>query len=879
MCKDSRYNHNTSFEDDHPVTEYLWKPKITVKCKHSLYHLTYSEIYNTSANTSNNTSNNITTKNVNNELAYHSGLKRIKDFNIMLFIDIPTIDYYNDELHDIKLSKFNKRFKLNKLKHSIWKSFTNNDPEFWHKLIQSHKLSHSAFTCTLSIHSSGSLRYVETIKFLIESIYEMLKSYTDDLINLIIKINVSNVSLKWFKIFLSKSLLSIIQFNEISNQINNNNKSNIDSPFKEYFNKLNAKFSYHKNKCISDTLETIIVITNSTGIKALLTILADKPLTNFIEQSSIDELYTNSLTKSNIDPSSNSNKDNNSKDISESCTNEFSNSGGPLRRESSSLLNFQNSLLTSNKDKSIRIRSLSINRRTNKFLETQSTSKIPCKTQIISTHKEPFNVISRTKDILQLIDLEDKKQLEREQETDGDDEEEEEKKHKDNSHMLSHFQKNVNEHAVTFADTTTDDDFVDSDDDDNSDDDDDESASNEEEDGEEEDEDDEDDNDEGISFYVPSLLSRSGSSSDFNSMSPSPIPKKGRFRSLSLMDPAQRQPFNLDTMVTANDNETTNLYTTKSNTESTDSTNNSKTTSFTNIYIHDGNFNDTHNHTNKTYKRKNISIFEPNNNDNNNILPVNTGNNNNNNNKGLIPPEFYSRISTPSPSKNNSGTSLNSNYLVSYDSPHEGTLSPPFHKTPLSQLNLFEKNLVNKSFELNRDSNKSVENIFDRLINKKNEERNKHLTLMNFNGHNNSNNASPHHSILKALDEEDVMLGSMQRDQSDVDISQQPPSGIPYKIHSNSADTSTANLLFHNDETDIDRNSHSTMTSSKGSTLTRMDLDLYDHDRDGNDEHETQLPKPKPTAFKRIASLDLYGSNDDDNDDSSSNMWVLGRNR
>lgn len=895
---DNNNNNNIlSKTISHSIAEYLWKPKITVKCKHSLYHLTYSEIYNNNTSSTTATTNNNINEDYTNTLNHdlqNSGLGQIKDFNIMLFIDIPTIDYYNDELHDIKLSKFNKRFKLNKLKYSIWKSFTNNDSEFWDKLIQSHNLNNQKFNCKLSIYSSGSLRYVETIKFLIESIYEMIKSYTFDLINLTINLNVSNISLKWFKNFLPKPLLKIIKFNEISTTTTKNkNNTNIDSPFKEYFNKLNEKFSYPKSKCLSDTLETIIIITNSTGIKALLTILADKPLTNFIDQSSIDELYNTSLNKSNMDPLSRQISNNSTTSSTISNNNkDFLNSGGTLRRESSSLLNFQNSLLTSNKDKAVRIRSLSINRRTNKFLETQSSpSKIPFKTQIISTHKEPFSVISRTKDILQLIDLEDKKQQEQEETDDEAD-----TSSIINDQLLSHFQKTSNDHAVTFADTTDDEMITDEEEEINSDEDFFDSDVEEEEEEEDSESGEEDDNDEGISFYVPSLLSRSGSSSDFNSMSPAPIPRRGRFRSLSLMDPAQRQPFNLDERITTtNENPNSNLYITKSYNETNDKP---KTKSFTNIYIHDGNFNDnnnTYNQTNKNFKRKNIPNFI-NIHSNNNNTPINNNSNNNNNINGLIPPEFYSRISTPSPSNNNSGTSLNSNYLSSYDSINEdNTLSPSYNNNARfssSQVNLFEKNLVNKSFELNRTSNKSVENIFNRLINKKNEERNKYYTLMNFNDHGNGSNSSPHHNILRALDEEDQMLGAVQEGNINIDTPQQPPTGVPYKVHNtnnNSSNTSTTNLSFYNDDTDMDGNSYNNMTS-KESTLTRLNLNLYDHQNDKKDNEdsqevgkietsELQSPTSKPTTFKRITSLDLYGSNDDQLDDNSSNMWVLGGNR
>lgn len=856
------------------ATEYRWKPKITVKCRHFLYHLTYSEIVNTND--------------------HISDLLNIKNFNILLYIDIPTIDYYLDELNDTKLSKFNKKFKLNKLKHSIWRSFTNNDPHFWYRLIHRHNSNadntqSSVLNCNLSIKSSGSLRYVETIKFLIESFYDTLSPYKDT-IKLNINLNVSRISLKWFSIFLREPILKLIKFNEISDsaKISVNSNAVIDPPFKEYFNKLNEKFSLNKNKTqFSNTLETIVIITNSMGVKALLTILVDKPLTNFIDKRSIDELYIDSLSKSNT--GSLSTQVNNNTTPCCDCTNgpcgysnesptNFNNNninnsnkgtevtvGGALRRESSSLLNFQNTLLTSNKDKSVRIRSLSINRRANKLSEPHSY-KVPLKAQIISTHKEPFRTICRPKDILQLIDQEDIHQLEKESTNEI----------KLNNKKFAKNERLNSDQSITTTTTTTDDD----------DEDDDLFVSGDEfSEGVDTDEDysedeESDENDEGISFFVPSLLSRSGSSTDIHSLGPVSYPKKGRFRSLSLMGPVQRQPFSYDQPLSD--------VATQSNSSGVNAIPKPKPNSFTNIYIHDGNFYDSY--SPKQYKRKYNNIFNPNfvniHPNNGSTLPINPNLN------GLIPPEFYTRLSTPSLSNHNSETSLNSGYSSLDYNINENSLTPA-SKTSTSQINIFEKNLINKSFELNRNSNRSVENVFDKLIHKKNEERNKHFTLMNFSEHEyiddpinrNNSNENNGNTLLRELEEEDQMLGAGQEDDMTTDIPQKLPSDTPYKIHG-SPPTSSSNLTLFNYD-----NSHSKTVSpiSKQSTLTRLNLSLYNNE-DHLSEDKTNEPKDsdcdvlnskesKPVAFKRIASLNLYGSEDEQNDDYSSNMWVLGSNR
>ena len=146
-----------------------YKPKISVISQNSLYLLKYSEIdgKNPSYNA--------------------EQIQSCQNFNILFYIDIPTIDYYNDELNDIKLMKFNKKFKLNLLKNLIWESFVDNNQEFWSQL---STVNHQKINCKLTINTSGSIRYVETIKFLIESIFKRLK----DIDNVSLSINLNAVS-------------------------------------------------------------------------------------------------------------------------------------------------------------------------------------------------------------------------------------------------------------------------------------------------------------------------------------------------------------------------------------------------------------------------------------------------------------------------------------------------------------------------------------------------------------------------------------------------------------------------------------------------------------------------------------------------------------
>lgn len=900
------------------------RPKITVKAKHSFYHLLYSEL--------------------NNDMIKPNW----EQYDINLYIDIPTFDYYNDELNDLKLSKFNKKFKLNKLKWSIWKSMTNNIDTFWFNLFnmiianKQTKKDEKKFVINLSFHSSGSIRYVQTIKFLIEKIYHLIHENDDfpkldTLIDLKINIEVSKLSLFWFERFIEPGIFSRINF--IKNFNHDKDDSIEKSPFKEYFTKLNSKFSNNIINCTTNKFDTIIIITNSTGIKALLTILEDKPLTHFMDQNSINEFYSCSIINSG------KNKDKvkvaNNAETCGKDTNCLETTN--LKRESSSLLNFQSSLLTSNKDKSVRVRSLSLNRKVPHTNNTNTPSLInrscftsskeindflitglPSKTQIISKHDQPLNFISRTKDIMDLIDQEDlnqkakllqrKKSYSNKSATDND-----------NHNKIDSIEK-ITSHTDT----------VNCEDDDNNDD-------------EEIDEDDEvllssssnsSSDDEGISFFVPSLLSRSSSRTNMTNMNTDydNSQRRGRFRSLSLMNPAETKPFALNDKYskTPGNNNNNELYSNKQNENLTNNINNNTiisnsdkiiktfsnslndedsnqdsntntsipatTQSFSNIYIHDGDFNEFGNI--KYSKHKNKSNINFNTNSNNSTSNLN---NNNNNNKihGLIPPEFYSRISPPlqatakeiinnnsknfTPYSSNNSSSQNMNTPKRIASDHmiiDNNLTSP------SNAKIFEKNLINESFELNRIKNNThshfikqqEDNIFNRLINKR-QNRLLHNDLLNFNSLQNNYSAR-----YRDLYDEDQMLGVFHEEDEDTFLEgsndekheqserneNESESITPYKkISSQGSVTDTTTSILNT--SDISKNS-----SIPEFTVKHLNLQLYDEpthpekeitDTDERDDNKTTTKQEDESVkFKRIASFNLYGPSD------GNDTWVLGGN-
>ncbi|KAG0666043.1 hypothetical protein C6P45_000298 [Maudiozyma exigua] len=798
-----------------------YKPKISVISQNSLYLLKYSEIDGRNPS-------------YNAEL-----IQSCKNFNILFYIDIPTIDYYNDELNDMKLMKFNKKFKLNLLKNLIWDSFVDNNQEFWSQLSTVH---HNPLNCKLTINTSGSIRYVETIKFLIESIYKRLKGI--DNVTLKINLNVSNLTLKWFKTFLNNDVLesNIINFinlgyhhytiqSESNINLLSDQKMLVQSPFKDYFTKLNNKFSNQANNIGRDphTIESIVIILNSTGIKALLTILSDKPLTNFISQDSIDQIFDDSTMslqgKSLSPPQIQPQQIDSSKPIPLPVHNpghKRTDSKESIKRESLSLMHFQNNILTSNKDKSVRVRSQSINTKPYHHTNKVILNSIPIR-----------NSNSNTNLAIPSIRISPSPQL-------------------------------IPERNITPIETEN---YINEEDEDEQD----SSSSN--------DEDEYDDDEDGISFYVPSLLSRTASSQyihDENSndlanngsistncsdsAATSTTMKKGRFRSLSLMDPAQKAPFYQYNNSIVNNSVR-------------DTLNNSR--SFSNIYIHDGDFQGDANPKNgiKTIKRKRKYTL----NGNLNTVPTNLP-------TGLIPPEFYSKMSSPSTSANSSNASIAN--MNTFNSPNNSN-----KLSNSSTVKLFEKNLINNSLDelrkikTDHESKQTLQKTSPIFTLESNPYKFPHRNAFALNF------SKPQHSNVLSMDEEDkLMMGAP--DTSVV--------GTPVKLK--------ASPIIQNLTPEIDYGSKhkrlNTPEPIKDTNTNFLNFRLYDDDDDGKDankedstddfdsptiglglypkktSHDDGAATPHTTAelgskFKKVLSFDLYGDSDKDGE----KFWMLGHNK
>lgn len=499
------------------------------------------------------------------------------NYNVYLYIDIPTIDYYNDELKDNRLYRINKKFKLHRLREKILKSIVGENDELW---TLSKQLA-GDFDFHLEISSSGSLRYVETVKFLIETVWQQLKETLGDRCHINYKIKVTPTSLKWFTTFLSKDMLRscVIHFDQIDNY---NMISESTTPFKDYYRRLNDKFTH---KVSPMNCDCIIVVTNNTGVKALLTILSDKPLTAYLSEESLETLNNTSLKNKRPLASPNNVTPTDSEDET------------PLTRNSSSILSFQNTILTSNKDKSVRVRSLSINRSSNRATKFQSS--------------EAGGIFSES-----------------DKATDYEDE----------------------------VDDEGDDDDYDDD----------------------EDEDDDEDDD-GLSFYAPSKLSSYTSDNEAQLQDAARI-GGGRVRSISLIDSTLEAPF-------SNTKRNEPLSLEKMEDEMCSPTENSlQSGRYTNIYVHDGQFNeDGANNLTSQQKKK-----------------IGNSSSSGNISQGLIPPVFYSRLSSPSTSNNSSSSSLNNLSLL--PGTFSKLLAPKVEPQGQSSADntgasLFGKDLINKSFE------------------------------------------------------------------------------------------------------------------------------------------------------------------------------------
>ncbi|QLG73924.1 hypothetical protein HG535_0F04360 [Zygotorulaspora mrakii] len=765
-----------------------FEPKVRVQRHNSLFIIDYSEIppQGDSIKTS-------LTK---------QKASAITNFKVYIYIDIPTIDYYMDELSDYKLSRFNKKFKLHLLRESIYKCFTNGNGQFWEDLIS---LNDQLKICTISISSSGSLRYVETVKFLMETCYESLMEYiTAGKLEIKFRLEVSPTSHKWFLTFLDKRLISneIIEFIQTGSYLEFS--ENASTPFKEYYAQLNSKFtSKHE---ISGSLESIVIITNLTGVKALLTILSDRPLTSYILQDSIDALHDNGLTTK---PS----KDNNT-DASEEETH--------LKRESSSLLSFQNSLVTSNKDKSVRIRSLSLNRKLHKsqgFTSDDlmihkttsrdiSTSNTACAKQTSLDTRNASNFRGESQVNSGTSNINDEQFVSRGDEGDfeniareGDEEDEED-----------------------------------------------------EEDDEEDDEDDKEkgnDSDDGISFSVPSKLSRSGSSFDVRD-SERPASRRGRFRSLSLMDPALHGPFK-------ERGSSLSLEPTE------DEPSSFEESKVSNIYVHDGEFEDI------TSSRKGKKKL------NKNLLSRQNSAN------GLIPPEFYSRISSPSTSASSSNSSLqNLNMAPGTFSKWLGPSESSKDTSPSLENNtnkLFEKKLIDKSYEEHR--RQTSINLFSTLMGGLNSNSDKNPLALNFK----SNKVIP--PEIQILDEEDLLMSGYHNGNGNFTAEETSEDEIR-SISTVVGDDNVFGVLDSASSNNLNRKStgeRSLSNSSSKAFAATVDLNLQlygsnsdDHENKENNQEESvdngMLRDRPKVKYKKAIQLDLYG------DDDLGNMggWILGGN-
>lgn len=758
-------------DDEDEFKSQTYRPKVEVKARSSLYIISYSEVPPFTRSRSRSRVK-LTDGGDPDDPRYV--VSKCNDFEVSVYIDIPTIDYYKDELQDAKLSKFNKKFKLHLLRDAVFDSFTNGNDLFWDQLMQNSDDQGRRKNCTISISSSGSLRYVETIKFLLETCYDKLSEYIDlNRIALKFELEVTPTSRKWFSTFLNKQIIDrdMIRFVELGSHSKISDSTT--TPFKEYYAKLNSKFASHGHDS-KDTgkLDSIVIVTNSTGVKALLTILSDRPLTSYIVKESIDALHDQGLRKKDI------------VDSSEDDT--------PLKRESSSLLSFQNSLLTSNKDKSVRIRSLSLNQRSNRA-HAFSNDEVPS-FRTSPNEKSPSPVASM------LV-----------------------------SRSSSRYSPTPRSNLAT---ETTHEEDIDT------------MALNaginetEDEDEDEDDEDEEDEGDEdGLSFSVPSRLSRAGSSDGLSNAAQSSA-RPGRFRSLSLMDPAYKGPFSL----TATEDQASSVA----------------GSGISNIYIHDGEFEETEVPSRRTKKKINKALISRQNSSN-----------------GLIPPEFYSRISSPCTSASSSNSSLHD--LSMAPGTFSKWLGPDSSATTSSNSQgddchlLFEKNLINKSFEETR--NQSSANLFSTLMAGKSD---KNPLALNFR----SNKTIP--TEVQIMDEEDRLMSGYHNGNSNFsaeETSEDERRSVSTVVPDRPSFSNSSRGLDSEGQLASDR--RPTETSYKPLNLN---LKLYDDEEDEDSksasrdpvpiktsDQEDERPKPK---YKKAISLDLYG--DDDLD--SAGGWLLGGN-
>ncbi|XDT39962.1 Hypothetical protein J6898_01471 [Nakaseomyces glabratus] len=761
-------------------------------------------------------------------------VEHLQKYKIHLYIDIPTIDYYTDELTETKLSKLNKKLKLSKLKHDIWRAFYNGDEQFWDRL----KESNHQVKVTVDISSSGSLRYVQTIKFLLETIYNSLREL--EYVQLQFHLDSTLTSLKWFKTFLDPELMNagIIKFNTIKHTPQQSD--NTKTPFKEYYMRLNNKFMDSERYFDKKVMETIVIVTNQTGVKALLTLLSDRPLNSYISEESMKALQ-------HMSASATRNRSYSATVPNHSYETDFI-SHTPLKRVSSSILNFQNESLPLSHEKEARVKS-PISLATSPTL-TNSRSFTP----IDFPGAESYNSRAMSPDDLAMADA-----LSDEFDEDEDNYEDEEFDEDD-----------------------------DNDDDDN-------------------------DPDEGLSFFAPNILSRSGSGFNLSSRAQNninnklklPGTSKGRFRSLSLMDPALNRPFmqkglqmtpaNTGLTVKDNRNElrcasplasTVTKFETNSNNNNEDThddDNNDLHKKFTNIYIHDGDFDEVvlDDSTQQRILHNKKKLME--------IHGEDTGTRISNTPNSLIPPEFYSRLSSPSTSASSSNTSLTQlNTLVTPQFTkwlNNANLLHSQGNDKQSQIkggaNLFEQKLVKKSMEDLR--NEPAKNFINGLINGDIDSTEKNAYALNFR---NTANYSQHH--YEALDDEDRMMSGVTEDHDNTRQSSDLTFESSTTSESEDETATTASVATIKPEMPSAQlfglsNSHNSRLSQTSKTSLdqirpSFSFQLYDDleniDNQVNEQIQQNPDSEPPKAYKKAVSIDLYGDEDPDNNDT----WLLGWN-
>ncbi|SCU96795.1 LAFA_0G08152g1_1 [Lachancea sp. 'fantastica'] len=682
-------------------------------------------------------------------------LPSFQKFNVSLYIDIPTIDYYNDQLTHNRFSKINKKFKIHKLRERIFASITDFDDSVWDSLLQ-RSSSNWPVSFTLSVSSSGALRYVETIKFLVESCWHRIQTHKQKSrsIHAVFKLQVSPTSLIWFKTFLNKDLLAgaTVEFQVIGNY---NMITSSTTPFKEYYTKLTEKFSPQKHSAPAKsgttesgkTLDSIIVVTNSTGVKALLTILSDKPLTSYLSNDSLKTLHNNALQEKPSKPQEAEPTDSEDEET-------------PLKRDSSSILNFQNSLLTSNKDKAVKIRTTPYN--------------LP-KTR--SSRARSANVFELGRD--------------------------------------SMSPEKSGEELVPFEP---------------------EDESDDEDDDDEDDDEEDEEDDDGLSFSVPNRLSRCGSEADFaTAQSPEAESTARRFRSLSLMDPALQAPF---TQTEPSQQEITGQQGTRScnpptmeiaEDEMSSPIANRLNQGCSNIYVHDGHFGE---EPVSTIPKRGRRIPRPKSATNVSV--------------GLIPPEFFSRISSPSSSNSSSNTSLSNLNIL------PGTFSKLLSTPGDTSGGEEEGPVLGKG------------GLLESVSQRTNKPTPQHFTVSPLAPHDMNRfalnfRANKHIPVnAKALDDEDrMMFGTAQtNEQTSDEDSKSNPDSI---------------------STIVDPNGGGSVAASESPSLKPLNLQIYaDEESTSRPQSHSSSVKPltpaKTTYKKPKFTLDLY--NDDEM--QSNGGWLLG---